>query len=407
MPVQVPLFRMILSFALVVIAGGVLQGPALAAPSLHYLYGSGSQTGGKQIQLRVELTEAAPSGGTTITLTSNDSAVPLPATVTVPAGETEHQFSVTTNPVSADRQVTVSATLNGTLRSRTVLIKAPVLTSIGLQTVIRHGGQGKVIVRLSGPAPAGGLDVTAVVDPHVLSLPGTISIPEGVQSLSLKPNADIFGTTAVPPDQPFTLTVSEGPRSFSKSAVIRVFITEPDPTATATAPATATATATTPATATATATTPATASATATNTAFPTMTNTPTSTATSIVQPTSTNTAEPTATNSPEPTSTSTPDNGFSEACNALNNPSYDGVYQYGSIAGLMFEPGDRIVWVFGGVDTGVVITVSGIYEIFSGPVPGQYIHDLNSDGTYFFEWETTGGEIPWDVSCTSDNPLP
>ncbi len=61
-------------FALLLVATTIahVSNQASAAPSLYYLYGSGSQTGGKQITLRVQLTENAPGGGTTVALTSND-----------------------------------------------------------------------------------------------------------------------------------------------------------------------------------------------------------------------------------------------------------------------------------------------------------------------------------------------
>jgi hypothetical protein len=412
-------------------------GTVEAAPSLHFLYGSGSQTGGKNIQLRVELTEPAPIGGTEVTLTSNDVAIPLPSSVTVPAGEIDHQFAVTTNPVTSDRAVIVSAALNGVLKSRSVLIKAPVLTSIGLQTVIRHEGQGKVIIRLSGPAASGGLDVDVDVDPWVLDLPDTITVPEGVQSLSLKPDADMFGTSALALDQPFTLTVSEGPRSFSKSALVRMFPSEPNPTATpsntpsatasatstatvaaptatatatiaaATATASATATATlVPATATATATATSSTVPTATNTVVPTATETIVPTNTSTVAPTSTETAGPTATpsNTPEPTATVDPT--LSEACVQLNSPVFDGQYGGSSISSFLFDVGDEITWTFTGETATVEIFQSETFEIYAGPANNSTSFLLTSPGTYLFEWDTVTGNVTWEITCTSDNPV-
>lgn len=48
------------------LAPSVATHQASAAAALHYLYGSGSVTGGHRITLRVELTEPAPAVSTSI-----------------------------------------------------------------------------------------------------------------------------------------------------------------------------------------------------------------------------------------------------------------------------------------------------------------------------------------------------
>ena len=53
---------------------------AADAPAVSFLFGSGSQTGGRRITLRVRLAAPAPAGGTTVTLGSSSSAVQIPAT---------------------------------------------------------------------------------------------------------------------------------------------------------------------------------------------------------------------------------------------------------------------------------------------------------------------------------------
>ncbi len=360
-----------------------IDNQAAAAPALHYLYGSGSQTGGKPITLRVRLTEPAPFGGTSVSLASTDSAVQVPTFVVVPTGETDYLFNVDTLPVPSDLNVSISATLNGVTRSRAVLIKAPILTSIGLQSVIRHGGQGKVIVRLSGPAPTGGFAVSADVSPHVLDLPATITVPEGVQSLSLKPNADMFAGSGSQPDVPFTLTVADGAGSRLKSAVVRMFDSPAPPTVTATPSVEPTWTATTE----------------------PTVTHTsePTASATSTPEPTSTHTEEPPATATTQPTATATT---IPDACSALNDPVYDGTYTEMSFGGPTFSPGDQVTWTFNGVDAFVTITLSGMFEQFAGPAPDEFTLTINFAGTYFLDWESVGSPVTWTVSCSGGDPI-
>jgi hypothetical protein len=204
-----------------------------AASSLHYLYGSGSQTGGRSITLRVELTENAPAGGARVTLSSSSPAVQTPSSVTVSAGQKTREFSVKSNPVVTDTSVTVSATYQGLTRSRVVLIKAPVLSSIGVQTKIRAGGVGKVIVRLSGPAPAGGVAVNLSSDPvGALIFTNPAIVPAGSYRLAL-----VVPAMESDVDVRATVTATSGGRTVSKSTIIRNYdpvVPTPTPTATAT-----------------------------------------------------------------------------------------------------------------------------------------------------------------------------
>ncbi|HQY31254.1 MAG TPA: hypothetical protein PK691_08210, partial [Thermomicrobiales bacterium] len=296
---------------------GTVPSRAETDGALHFLFGSGSATGGRRITLRVELAAPAPSGGVDVALSASDDAINVPDSVHVGTGEIDKEFTVGTNPVAADTNVTVSAMLDGSTKSRVVLIKAPVLSSLGLQTVMRHGGVGKVIVRLSGLAPAGGFDVTALTDPsgHLL-LDTELTVPAGAAKLSLKVPAYI--TLAAPaaddsmPDLPISVSVSSGTTTLTKTTIIRDFGDAPRPTPTfTTTPAdtptsTDTATATDTATVTATSTATDTATVTQTATATGTATSTPTATATSTATTIPTATATSTATKIPSSTQTST-----------------------------------------------------------------------------------------------------
>src|SRR5687768_17530526 len=84
-----------------------------------YLFGSGSTHGGRTISLRILLNEPAPSGGQVVTLNSESpDIIPLPDSVTVPAGATEFTFRNDTNPVISDIHVRVSASSGGTTKGR-------------------------------------------------------------------------------------------------------------------------------------------------------------------------------------------------------------------------------------------------------------------------------------------------
>ena len=405
-----------------------------AAASLHYLFGSGSQTGGKRITLRIKLTEPAPSGGVVIDLSSSDPAVEVPATQRVNTGETEKTFTVATNAVMNDTEVMISASYGGITKSRSVLIKAPVLTSLGLQSVIRHGGVGKVIVRLSGPAPddglivpagpATGFSVFAETSPEeFLLLDETIIVPSGQSSVSLAVPAFLIQVkdAAEPeqtiPDQSVDVTISFGTTEFTKTTIIRDFGDDPRPPVTPTAtntlvPPTATATATNsavPPTATNTL-VPPTSTATVTNTPVPpTATNTlvpPTSTATvtnTPVPPTATNTLVP-----PTSTATATPDAGLSQGCTVMNNPIYDAEYSLVNLFSQPFLAGEYIE-----IRASVAQTLSAsdnfditlnANDVLDRPIPGMFFYTVPGATLIDLTWTAAGGSTGdhavWSVSC-------
>lgn len=78
--------------------------------------------GGARTTATMFLNAPAPPGGATITLTSSDPAVfPVPATFTIWSGS-RGNFYVTTAPVTASTQVTITATYNGSSRSTVVTV---------------------------------------------------------------------------------------------------------------------------------------------------------------------------------------------------------------------------------------------------------------------------------------------
>jgi uncharacterized repeat protein (TIGR03803 family) len=74
-----------------------------------------SVTGGNSSTGTVTLSGNAPSGGAVVTLTSgNTSVATVPSSVTVPAGSTSATFTVSTQRVSQNTNVTISGTYGGT-----------------------------------------------------------------------------------------------------------------------------------------------------------------------------------------------------------------------------------------------------------------------------------------------------
>lgn len=81
-------------------------------------------TGGSSSQGTVTLS-AAPSSATSVSLSSSNASASVPSSVTVSAGATTGSFSISTTPVAAVVNATVSATLGSSTQSATLGINPP------------------------------------------------------------------------------------------------------------------------------------------------------------------------------------------------------------------------------------------------------------------------------------------
>ncbi|HZH98807.1 MAG TPA: hypothetical protein VEX38_07530, partial [Fimbriimonadaceae bacterium] len=81
-----------------------------------------SVRGGQNTTGTVHLAGPAPAGGTTVTLSSNSSAIVVPPSVTIPAGVTSASFTIQTKPVGSTATRTVSAARDGVTRTATVTL---------------------------------------------------------------------------------------------------------------------------------------------------------------------------------------------------------------------------------------------------------------------------------------------
>ncbi len=86
--------------------------------------GAASVTGGASLTGTITLTAPAPSGGVLVNLSSSDPSVQVPATVTVPAGQTTVTFSITTSTVTSSLSVTITAQLPTNLAMGTLTVNA-------------------------------------------------------------------------------------------------------------------------------------------------------------------------------------------------------------------------------------------------------------------------------------------
>jgi hypothetical protein len=176
-----------------------------------------SAAGGAPMTGKVTLTGQAPDGGTTVTLVS---ALPgiaaVPASVVVPAGATNVSFPVTTVPVAADTNVSITATTGATSKVGTARVLAPVVTAFLLSNSMIQGGKtlsGRV--NISGTAPAGGVVVTLSSSDVSVAPPVTVIVPEGTKTVGFSIPTSVVTTSTV-----VTLTAKTG--ATTKTVVVTI-----------------------------------------------------------------------------------------------------------------------------------------------------------------------------------------
>lgn len=145
-----------------------------------------SVVAGNSISVRVDLNAAAPVGGLVVELEASSPILPVPATVTVPAGALTVSTTVVAGSVSTAQTVQLTASLGGVSVGSGVLVLAPAPKSLALSPTIVTGGSSVVgKLTLSGKAPAGGLVVSlSSGDPSAASVPTTVAVPAGLNTVS-------------------------------------------------------------------------------------------------------------------------------------------------------------------------------------------------------------------------------
>jgi hypothetical protein len=165
-------------------------------------------TGGQASMGTVTLNTAAPSGGVTVNLSSNNAAAQVPTSVTVPANTTSASFNVSTSTVSTTTPVTITASYNGASPTA-VLTVNPVVAVVALQSASVNptrvtGGQGSIgAVTLNTAAPSGGVTVNLSSNNVAAQVPPSVTVPANSTSTSFNVSTSTVSTTT-----PVTITAS-------------------------------------------------------------------------------------------------------------------------------------------------------------------------------------------------------
>jgi photosystem II stability/assembly factor-like uncharacterized protein len=143
-----------------------------------------STSGPGTIVGRVTISSAAPTGGMTIDLASaNTSALTLPTTVQIPAGQTSVNFNATVGQVSTQTDVITTASGGSGNLNATVTVVPLQLMSLTLTPNATDGGNLVVgRINLNGVAPSGGWLISLrSSDTLAATVPTSVTVPAGQQ----------------------------------------------------------------------------------------------------------------------------------------------------------------------------------------------------------------------------------
>jgi hypothetical protein len=159
---------------------------------------NGAMTGAGTDACTVTLTAAATSGGLTVSLSSNNSAVTVPSTVTVPAGTASAGFTATVASVATAQATILTASQGSSSAGFALLLNAAVPTlSISAASV----PFGNVVVNTSATQP--------------VTLTSTGTAPVTINGVTLTGTGFTLSSAALPatlsPGQALTLTVQFDP----------------------------------------------------------------------------------------------------------------------------------------------------------------------------------------------------
>ena len=171
-------------------------------------------TSGTTAQGTVTLGSAAPAKGTSVALACIDPAVAtVPASVTVPRGQTSATFAIATAPTGG-ASVTITATQGRSTQSASLTVVAPALVGLTLSpTTIAVADTSRGTVTLSGPVADNTMVTITSSDVAVLA-PTTVMIPMGMTSAS-------FTVKGLAPASSVTITATLGAETRTATLSVR------------------------------------------------------------------------------------------------------------------------------------------------------------------------------------------
>ena len=184
-----------------------LSGTGVPVPSA-LSCASSSMSGAGTDTCTVTLNATAPSGGTIVSLSSNNAAVAVPASVTVAPGSASASFPATAAAVSSTQTATLTAAEEGVSKTFAIQLTAgqATLSAVSCTSSTMTGsGTDACTVTLSGPATGSGLTVSLSSSDAAVTVPATVTVPANATSVGFS-----AAVSAVTTNQSTTLTATVG-----------------------------------------------------------------------------------------------------------------------------------------------------------------------------------------------------
>jgi uncharacterized protein (TIGR03437 family) len=181
-----------------------------------------SISSGGSSKCTVSLSAAAPSGGSTVALSDNSTALTIPSSVTVAAGASSATFTATAGSVTTTQSATITASLNGKSATASITISASSTSSVTVAAlqcslgVMAPGSSATCTVSLSAAAPSGGSTVALSDNSTALTIPSSVTVAAGASSATFTATAGSVTTT-----QSVTITASLNGTSITTSLTIQ------------------------------------------------------------------------------------------------------------------------------------------------------------------------------------------
>jgi hypothetical protein len=179
--------------------------------------------GGLGVPGYVFLNAIAPAGGLTVPLSSNHPAVIVPASVTVPAGQSGSEaFHISLRGVTERITATLTAGQGPSSASATITLEPATIQEFGLRTFensgtnlsVRGGMEVTGYINLDGSPPPDGLTIPLSSSDLAASVPANLIIPSGTTGTFR------INTMTVASDVPVTITAGQGANA--KTATLTV-----------------------------------------------------------------------------------------------------------------------------------------------------------------------------------------
>ena len=178
--------------------------------------------GGSSSTCTVTLSGAAPTGGSVVSLSSINSAVTVPASLTIPGGVASATFSASTIPVAVSQSAAVTASFSGASQTALVAV-VPAIPVTGLQCNLPGGtsfipslSSAVCTITLASPALAS-QPVALSSSAAYLTVPASVIVPAGAVSANFTINAGAITT-----GMNATITATTG--GVSKALTLSVFV---------------------------------------------------------------------------------------------------------------------------------------------------------------------------------------